>query len=159
MKKQGYQMNIGGASILLLLVVFAMTVFAVLSMRASYHEVKMAEKTRDSIQSYYNADAKVEDTKMLVAKIMGAAMKQTETSPIDYLKRNISEVENLEFDEASDILTCVIPMDYNKNIVTKLQIPNDFVDGYEVISQKMIVLEQEDYDFGDMEIWDGVIDD
>lgn len=53
-------MNIGGASIILLLIVFALTIFAALSVRASYHELKLAEETRRSVETYYKADAMAE---------------------------------------------------------------------------------------------------
>ena len=43
MKNPRYHMNIGGASIILLIAVFGLTVFAVLSIRASYKERQMAQ--------------------------------------------------------------------------------------------------------------------
>lgn len=54
-------MNIGGASIILLLIVFALTIFAVLSVRASYHELKLAEETRRSVEAYYTVDSLAEE--------------------------------------------------------------------------------------------------
>ena len=158
MKKHSYQLNIGGASILLLLVVFAMTVFAVLSMRASYHEVKMSEKTRDSVENYYLADAKTEEILMYISNVMKEANNQLDVAVVDYFKNEISSKEELTFDETTGILTCVVPVDYNKNLETNIIISKDSARDYEVVSSKMIVHEMQDYDNDLLEIWDGVID-
>lgn len=61
--KNEFHMNIGGASIILLLIVFALTIFAALSVRASYHELKLAEETRRSVEAYYKADSMAEEIK------------------------------------------------------------------------------------------------
>lgn len=158
MKKRGYQMNIGGASILLLLLVFALTVFAILSMRASYQELKMSEKTRDAVERYYQADVKSEETLMSVREIMRSAMEQSLMSEIEYLKEEIAKDKNLKFDENSHVLTCLVSVDYNKSIETRLKIPKEFSKDYEILSHKMIVDEQEDYENEGIDIWDGIID-
>ncbi|MBP5158965.1 MAG: hypothetical protein ILP10_01550 [Lachnospiraceae bacterium] len=51
----GFKINIGAPSIILLLVVFALTVFALLSIRASYNELKLARTSRESVDKYYKA--------------------------------------------------------------------------------------------------------
>ena len=61
MKNPRYHMNIGGASIILLIAVFGLTVFAVLSIRASYKERQMAQKNREAVEAYYEADARAEE--------------------------------------------------------------------------------------------------
>lgn len=157
MKKHSYHLNIGGASILLLLVVFAMTIFAVLSMRASYYELKMSEKTRDSVENYYSADAKTEEALMYVSKVMSEANKQSEALPFEYFISEIKDNTALQFDELAGVLTCIVPVDYNKSIETKLNIPNDFSKNYDILSYKLIVSPQE-YESGADEIWDGIID-
>ncbi len=58
--KNEYHMNIGGASIILLLIVFALTVFAALSVRASYHEMRLAEKNGKAVEAYYSLDSAAE---------------------------------------------------------------------------------------------------
>lgn len=159
MKKQDFQMNIGGASILLVLLVFALTVFAILSMRASYHELKMSEKTRDSVEQYYEVDAKSEEALLSIQEVMYDAMKQTKVAEIEYLKKEIAKDECFTFDENSHVLTCLIAVDYNKMIETKLKIADNFSDGYEILSHKLLVNESDNYDNDEIDIWDGVIDD
>lgn len=159
MKKRGYQMNIGGASILLVLLVFALTVFAILSMKASYQELMRSENTRDSVERYYEADVKSEEALLSVGKIMSEAMKQTDMAEIDYLKEYIKNDKTLEFDENSRVLTCLVFVDYNKKIEMKLKIADNFSDGYEILSHKLLVTDQGTYEDEEIEIWDGVIDD
>lgn len=159
MKKRGYQMNIGGASILLVLLVFALTVFAILSMKASYQELMRSENTRDSVERYYEADAKSEEALLSVRKIMSETMKQTDMAEIDYLKEYIKNDKTLEFDENSRVLTCLVFVDYNKKIEMKLKIADNFSDGYEILSHKLLVTDQGTYEDEEIEIWDGVIDD
>lgn len=53
-------MNIGGASIILILVVISMCIFAILSVRASYNDLKLARNSREYVEEYYKADAQAE---------------------------------------------------------------------------------------------------
>lgn len=59
-ENKGFVLNVGTASILLILLVFVLSVFSVLSIQASNSEWKLAQKTGDSVQKYYNADQKAE---------------------------------------------------------------------------------------------------
>lgn len=52
-----FRINIGAPSIILILVVSALTVFALLSIRASYNELTLAEASRDSAVNYYRSDS------------------------------------------------------------------------------------------------------
>lgn len=54
--KQKMHINTGGGFVILLISVLALTVFAVLSIRASYNELRMAERMRNSVEAYYEAD-------------------------------------------------------------------------------------------------------
>ena len=59
-EKKGFLFNVGIPSILLILLSFALSVFAMLSIGASSSEQKLAEKTGESIREYYQADQKAE---------------------------------------------------------------------------------------------------
>ena len=52
--------NVGTPSILLILLVFVLSTFAILSIQASDSEWKLAEKTGESVKTYYAADEKAE---------------------------------------------------------------------------------------------------
>lgn len=53
-------MNIGIASIILIILVFVLAAFSVRSIKAANNEKKLADKTAASIQEYYAADTRAE---------------------------------------------------------------------------------------------------
>lgn len=156
-RKNSYHINIGGASILLVLAVFALTVFAILSLRASYHEVKMSEKTRNAIQDYYTADSKAEEILMQISEVVA---KQDSSLDITKLSEKLSIIENLKIDRSTHILTYNVPVNYNINLEITLKLPTSTEDGVTVHSWRMISTEQGDYNDSSMEeIWDGILED
>lgn len=154
-QKNSYHMNIGGASILLVLAIFALTVFAILSLRASYHELKMSEKTRDSVQAYYEADARAEEVYMLITQTL--ASKESLTT--EQFLEKLSNIESLQMDETTNIITYVVPMDYNMVLQVQLKLPESLKGLAKIQSWRMITSDQGDYDaYGTEEIWDGILD-
>ncbi len=150
-KSKEYHMNIGGASIILLLVVFALTVFAVLSVRASYHEMKLADKTREYIEAYYSADAKAEEIYRSIC--LGWA----DCNPSGDFMLTANEVINTsEYHELMRItngtLCYTVPVDENRNINVQLT-PDD--DGLKITSWRLSEYESELYFEDDELIWDG----
>ncbi|MDO5291219.1 MAG: hypothetical protein Q4F05_00585 [bacterium] len=64
---------------ILIIVVFALSIFAVLSIKASNSDLVLAKKTRDSVQEYYKADTEAENILMQLDQ----ALKQYETNASD----------------------------------------------------------------------------
>ncbi len=154
-QKNSYHMNIGGASILLVLAIFALTVFAVLSLRASYHELMMSAKTRDSVQAYYEADAKAEEYYMLINQTLMSG----EILNLDRLSEKLSEINDLQIDDSSNIMTYVVPTDYNMALQVELKFPENLYGLAKIQSWRMINSEQGDYDSSNTEeVWDGILD-
>lgn len=148
-------MNIGGASILLVLAIFALTVFAILSLRASYHELKMSEKTRDSVQAYYEADAKAEEYYMQVTQ----ALASQEILTSEQLVEKLSDINSLNVDNTTNIMTYEVPTDYNMVLQVQLKLPESLQGIAKIQSWRMITSEQGDYGASSTEeIWDGILD-
>lgn len=141
MNEKGVHMNTGGISLVMLLIVFALTVFAVLSMRASYQELQMAEKNKNFVEGYYEADTRMEELYQFISEGLQEAALQSDVSTEIYFKTLITKREELSFDENSYILTCIVPMKYNMHIETKVRISEDFTGILQVMSQKMQVAE------------------
>lgn len=159
-KRRDDQMNIGSASIVLLLMVFALTVFALLAMKASYQELKRSEKVRDSVEEYYAADAKSEESLAFAIEKMNEAIekgKEGSQEALAYFDEEINQYEDYSFDKNSQILTFITPFDYNKHIETQFFIEKDFT-SYWMISHKILVLGQEDYNQEELDLWDGIIE-
>lgn len=57
-EKKGFVFNVGTPSILVIVLTFVLTLFALLSIRASNSEQNLSDKTASSVQEYYTADQK-----------------------------------------------------------------------------------------------------
>lgn len=55
-KHNELHLNIGAASIILVMLVFALCTFATLSIKASNNEYKLAKKTAQAVKEYYQAE-------------------------------------------------------------------------------------------------------
>ena len=54
------RMNTGGALVILVILVVAMSLFAVLAIQSSLNEKKLSNKTKEGIENYYKLDAEAE---------------------------------------------------------------------------------------------------
>ena len=54
------RMNTGGALVILVILVVAMSLFAVLAIQSSLNEKKLSAKTKEGIENYYKLDAEAE---------------------------------------------------------------------------------------------------
>lgn len=173
-------MNIGGASIILLLVSIAMAIFAVLSGRASYHERKLAEKTVESVQNYYRADTKATEVFTLVNEVLkefkqlsivqcskeefeDAFIQTYEIYQSDLLlKKEEAERAIEEIAEQGETLTYIVPLDdtYDTIIRVELSLENGFhsSNSYQIVSYKMLRTENENYEEDEVQMWDGTFD-
>lgn len=66
------RMNTGGALVILVILVVAMSLFAVLAIQSSLNEKKLSLKTKEGIENYYMLDAEAE---RVYAKIDGIVVK------------------------------------------------------------------------------------
>ena len=54
------RMNTGGALVILVILVVAMSLFAILAIQSSLNEKKLSTKTKEGIENYYRLDAEAE---------------------------------------------------------------------------------------------------
>lgn len=71
------RMNTGGALVILVILVVAMSLFAVLAIQSSLNEKKLSNKTKEGIENYYKLDAEAE---RVYAKIDGIVAKGGDVS-------------------------------------------------------------------------------
>lgn len=154
MENSKYRMNIGGASILLLIAVFAMTVFAVLSIRASYNELRIAEKNRDSVEAYYEADAIAESTYAALCGAWQAAGLEERQDAAAVLGRAPGLDQDIVFEAAGEVLDYYVKIDYNRTIQVTLRFS---AEGCHVDGWRMKAEEIGSYSGEIVEIWDGVV--
>ena len=154
-----YNVNIGGATVLLVLVVFALTVFAVLSLRASYQELSMARLSNQSIQRFYKVDSIAEEIYAKVCEIINKI--GTEEGTGDALLDQLSKEDNIggvRLDKNSQLLTYEVQADYNEILEVKLQLPKENQSKVSVYSWKLIWTGNDEYESETADIWDGLLD-
>jgi len=161
MKARGnYRFNIGGASIILILIVFALTVFAILSIKASYHELKLAQKTKEAVEEYYIADSTAEDLIKEVNTILDANKnKSTYTTELEWFDelKAIEGLKDLWFH--NNILSYEVYIGEYGVLQVQLELNDrtDYKNGIEVLSWKMVAHEQSNYGES-LNLWEGNTD-
>lgn len=162
MPDKNNRMCIGSASVILVLVVFALTVFAVLSIRTSYHEYKMSEKTRDAVTEYYTADSKAEK---LLAKLSGILYNyntQNKKADLEQEFEKIDEVTNVSLEEGT--LNYEIPVNKASFLDVELDFNLSSNNPYFIIHSWKVVSSNQDESDGQIELdepdekpWDDTI--
>ena len=97
------RMNTGGALVILVILVVAMSLFAVLAIKSSLNEKKLSTKTKEGIENYYKLDAEAERIYARIDEIV--AKSNNISSELTELKK-IKEAEKADSDirvEFSDI--------------------------------------------------------
>ncbi len=159
-KNKEYHMNIGGASIILLLVVFSLSIFAVLSIRSSYHELKLAQKTQEAVEAYYNADTRAEVIYNNIQNVISDLQAQGVQKPaMDVIASQPEISDDVYYDVFSDYLTYSVSLDYNKDINVCLSVDysqND-VSNLKIISWRVINLSDDVFDSNEVDLWDGIV--
>lgn len=144
-KTNEYHMNIGGASIILLIIVFALTIFAILSVRASYHEMKLATKTRESVENYYELDSEAEIKKIYVENTFRKAMYMAQDG-------KIYDLFNTDgYTQEGDLVTYTVEKNGSRLYVT-LQLLSDAT----TVVKEWRLEEKEEGNYGQgSDIWNG----
>lgn len=148
------KMNIGGASIILILVVLALSIFAVLSIKVSNHEWKLANKTVESAEAYYEADSEAEEKLRQihqVSKISGA----------DELLLELSSLEGIDTVEALEdgLLEVRYQVEVKEGTTLSAAVIINSDKTFDVTQWRIMQKEPEGYGIGfeTENIWDGTV--
>lgn len=171
-EKNGLVINVGTSSVVLILMVISLSVFALLSIRASNSELKLAIKTGESVQEYYDADkaaeyglsyikAALESSKIedLEKNLLGMdTSKQKELSNFGGLTLNLKK--NVIFtgkkDEILGNISYAIKITEKKRLEVKLDLCGDrsvLVTSWKIVKEAE---QKESLDSG-IELWDGQV--
>lgn len=115
-----FKLNIGGPSIILLLTVLGLSVFAILAIRASYNGLKLARGSAESVATYYAADSEADRVLYMIRKEAGAHAGDAEAARKAILA--IPEVMDAEF----GCVTYEIPVNEGTLIHVELEGEEDF---------------------------------
>lgn len=168
-KKNEFKVNIGGSSIILIIVVFALAIFAVLSIKASNSDLVLAKKTRTAINAYYAADSQAEEYLAEIDQVLQAgkedlAESQAGTEDLSLLQTRLkaltfNPVLKAEADGTGTIFYEVTISDYatlQVELTYDLNSTRDTL--YDIKTWKVKQESIGEYDFNDFEFWDGTID-
>lgn len=151
-EKKDLKMNIGGGSVILILLIFALSTFAVLSIKASSNELGLAKKTATAIQGYYKADTRATE---ILAQIAG----MIHTFSLEELESQL-----LEMDEITEVyfvddksMQIGYEIEINENAILQVSIIASENHSYKITKWKTIQSDNNEYEFGfEMEnLWDG----
>ena len=100
------RINSGGALVILVILVVAMSLFAVLAIQSSLNEKKLSAKTEESIKNYYRLDAEAErvyaNIDGIVAKSNNVSSELTELKGKEEANKDNSgikvEIAEIEYD-------------------------------------------------------------
>lgn len=102
MNKKRDRISVGGASIILIMLVLALSSFALLAIRSSMNEKRLALKTANSIQEYYDMDAEATE---IYAKINTIATLSSDKIPnFAPLLKEYPDTMKIEYGEGNSYL-------------------------------------------------------
>lgn len=147
-QNEKFHMNVGAATMFLIGTIFTLTIFAILSLRASYSELNMAEKTLDAVIDYYSLDSEAE---RVYQEVLSASRidKLSGEQLVDFLDSDYQP----EYDPITRILTYIIPSEKQKVLEVKLQINEE--SKINVFSWKFHPIVDYNYEDSEIKVWDG----
>lgn len=164
-RKNGMVKNIGIVSMILIVLAFVLTAFAVLSIKASYSEYRFAKKTGSSVQTYYTADSKAEEMLAYIDTLLHTEDIEKHLEKFDTASSDagIDGITNLSYQMKKDEhkkkrLTEIwyeVVINEKTSLKVALEIDADY--SYRVITWKVVAEPMGDYgmDFETDELWDG----
>lgn len=105
-ENKGLIINVGTPSVVLILLVFALSVFALLSIRASGSEEQLTERTGESVQEYYKADTAAEYALCYIDEVV-------KNSKMEELEKNLKNIDISAKEELSGLQDVALHLDEN----------------------------------------------
>lgn len=105
------RMNTGGALVILVILVVAMSLFAVLAIQSSLNEKKLSTKTKEGIENYYKLDAEAERVYARIDEIVA------KSSNISSELAELKEIKDARKDDG-DIKTEISDIQYEGEMPT-----------------------------------------
>ena len=157
-----FKWNVGGSLIILIIVVFALAIFSVLSIKASNSDLVLAKKTRDSVEEYYNADAEAE---ILLMKINQQLLEYRENPSGEVLKVRLqmvvgdTGVVDAKSDKTGSVEYSIKMNEYaTLDVSLEYNVEEDNNTRYNVVKWAVNQSEVGDPSYENSSFWDGTIE-
>ena len=153
--KEESRLSVGGASIILVIVVFALVIFAVLSIKASNSDLLLSKRTRETAIQYYKADERAtEILKCIDERLITASLDGSDE------KEDIEMAEEITYSKDSmntGEIQYKVYMNEFASLVVKLSYDLQTKERYQVLEWKVEQKELGEYSFNEFEYWDGTL--
>ena len=144
--KEGKQFaGMGASSILMIFVVLCLTTFGMLSLVTSYSDFRLSKKAQASVENYYSADAKTDETLSNIDLVLAGARTEINGSADSgqqgaYEILIVQKLTGMKYVKPKDgrLIDILIPVEEGKNlhtIINTLDINQEM--RYEVISRRI----------------------
>lgn len=146
------KMNIGAPSVVLLLTVLGLSIFAILSVRAAYSEALLSSNSAKATADYYAAEGKAQETLWNIKDCCARALNDGGTAQAETA---LLQLEGVEY--AKDgVIRYSVPINDISRICVELNSPDGYKT-FETISQLMKVDAMEGYSDGGFETGEMII--
>lgn len=151
--KRSSGVHVGGASILMIFAVLCLTVFSVLSFVTAHQEWKLAQKSAQVMQQYYEADWQCETYYEEINKMlqMSDSVEQL-AEKCDLLAKEYDINMELTRQEGQYAITYAVPMDENQKL--QVQLIADDAGVLQIKQWKVLAIRQLVYE-DRISVWDG----
>ena len=109
--RQVSRINIGTASIVLILIILCLSVFSLLSLSDARSSLSFAERRAQSVQAFYSADAQVQ---RWLSDIQGLSIQEAAAR-----RESLPEDASVEASGEEGILTLTIPMSQGQSLLSE----------------------------------------
>lgn len=160
-KEREFKLNVGASSIILIIAVFALSIFAVLSVKASNSDLVLAKRTKEAIQAYYDADAKAEHVLMKIDQVLNNYYADMSGVALKVQLQSIVEDSGQVEAQSDKVGKIAYQIKINENAFLEVEIRYNIETGtnqyYDITKWKVNQSEIGEYDFSNFTFWDGTI--
>lgn len=139
-----FKLNVGLPSIILLLCVLGLSMFAVLTVRAGYNGLKNARTSKKAVQEYYKAEVEADRTRLKIASVFD----ECAGLEFDKFAEAIAQIEGVECSDHGDIMILTYNTRVNdySSICTQIDITRSGTSyNFETVSHKLVVDDMDGY--------------
>ncbi len=145
-KGGGFKLNVGLPSIILLLCVLGLSMFAVLTVRAGYNGLKNARTSKKAAEEYYRAEVEVDRMKFQIASVIGDG--SAESSDDNSIKSLLTQIDGVKLTDNGLLAYDTRVNDYSSiHVELALKSTGSSSKPYELetVSHKLVVDDMEGY--------------
>ena len=144
--------GIGGASLLMILTILALTAFAVLSLSTATAQLRLANKSATYLTEYYSADSLAEILRYQIAQGLSEG-QELASDPQAYQTFWENYLEGVSYDPVAELLLGEVPLKANQALSFTLAV-DPITASQRIVSWQVVVHDDGDYNTP-FDVWQG----